>query len=1209
MAIQVSSLSLFPATYEQVIESRRRTSVSWGKGMTIEEYLQRDAFTDRHENARDGKLITWFRREGIVKVHGAGSIETPKKVICYGIASVFTPVHLRGRGYARHMMNLLHWVIADASLLPKYFPKEWGAPPHRVPRAGDGWFSALWSDVGKEFYQRCGPTQDCDGWVARGSVSTIWDVDANTILDTESEQWKWLDESGVLDLWEKDAKHIAQTIKLPPGYNVASSFLPNLGVTAFQHRRNQYFLDKFTPPIQHWGVATSSPVLETLPRAYATWTFDARQTPTTLLITRLNCLPEDFADLFAAIQGVAKRHGMDRIEIYNMPDELKTVADGFGAITFERDEHIPAFKWYGEEHQDKVAWMFNESTVGSRMEEVTGVLKAIIEDVITDGLPGVPDTFVTVLNKPSDNEDKKKLLSSGIEDLEIFVFYRLMDLLPLPMGRLPFIKVSEALRGPDVTEKELADEFRRTLQNLRTGVINVAQLQVDDVLGIASAATIPEDTLTAILPVTQASIYSLEESLIPLLAPSRLREIVILCPRSITAHTRSILRKLVASEPSAPDISLQVPDMGPTGVLHAATQVSTEWVLLLDEEGLADESHQSRETLLNPPPTSLPYGPRGVRISVDNTTTNLARTKDVQPASYLLPPFVMPTYLALPQPAKNHVWAALGQHVALGANTTGGLETGGIVFASTTPEPTVLEEAFFDSDSSFFEEELRKDDYKSGYDSAPLFSRDSGLFVILLPRLEDLWNLSSLACALQNKRHRVKAFIYDEDQDYRKVGHLSLKHCALKYAFLSSNTMCSLELGRDQAGLARLQADVILALHEEQNGAMITEAPGIDLKGASIVQLSRSNLHHSVWMSSLSLQEWKNWHKPRIDISIITNNRPRSLERLLSSLAQGLYFGDTVDLRVNLEHSADRHTMQIAENLSWAQGTVFLHHRTVQGGLLPAVVESWYPRSNDTYGLLLEDDVELSPLFYAWAKIYGAARNRSPCMFGISLYQQKNVELPPEGRRPFNARALFAASGLPHANTPYLSPIPCSWGAVYFPEHWREFHAYLAMRLPSKLRPGTGTGLRLGPTQVVVPDVRSNRWAHSWKKYFIELVYLRGYVMLYPNFAEFASLSTNHVEVGAHVRVRTREKQQQFVVPLMPLPVGGSAGAGGVLELPGGTLPAWDAMPVLNLTGSLTTLVSLVDTGLARRAYLTGCTDTPAPYDVDALLCATRPEE
>ena len=71
----------------------------------------------------------------------------------------------------------------------------------------------------------------------------------------------------------------------------------------------------------------------------------------------------------------------------------------------------------------------------------------------------------------------------------------------------------------------------------------------------------------------------------------------------------------------------------------------------------------------------------------------------------------------------------------------------------------------------------------------------------------------------------------------------------------------------------------------------------------------------------------------------------------------------------------------------------------------------------------------------------------APQLFGISLYQQKHLELRLEGRHSFNARATFASMGLNDPSTPYLSQIPCSWGAVYFPEHWREFHAYLSFRL------------------------------------------------------------------------------------------------------------------------------------------------------------------
>lgn len=74
-------------------------------------------------------------------------------------------------------------------------------------------------------------------------------------------------------------------------------------------------------------------------------------------------------------------------------------------------------------------------------------------------------------------------------------------------------------------------------------------------------------------------------------------------------------------------------------------------------------------------------------------------------------------------------------------------------------------------------------------------------------------------------------------------------------------------------------------------------------------------------------------------------------------------------MRLNLEQSSDAQTMQIVERFHWEHGSTTIHRRVILGGLLPAVVESWYPTSNHSYGLLLEDDVEVSPMFYAWAKM------------------------------------------------------------------------------------------------------------------------------------------------------------------------------------------------------------------------------------------------
>jgi len=301
---------------------------------------------------------------------------------------------------------------------------------------------------------------------------------------------------------------------------------------------------------------------------------------------------------------------------------------------------------------------------------------------------------------------------------------------------------------------------------------------------------------------------------------------------------------------------------------------------------------------------------------------------------------------------------------------------------------------------------------------------------------------------------------------------------------------------------------------------------------------------------------------------------------------------------VNIDQDCDEVSYKIADQIIWSHGRVFIHHRIIHGGLLPAVVESWFPHTNDSYGLILEDDIELSPLYYAWVKMtvlryrYGDPRNKIPHMFGISLYQQKHLELPLDGRQPFNPRTLFSSLGLAHPTTPYLSQIPCSWGAVYFPEQWREFHDYLTLRLSE---------VSIAIEEDIVPGVRSNRWSKSWKKFFIELIFLRGYVMLYPNYDNFVSLSTNHLEVGSHVKTRSKAKQDLFLLPLMQLPK--ERQKCDLLDLPHSNLPPLDQLPVLNLTGSLSSVESIVNTGRLRRDKLTGCNNPAKLYDILSLMC------
>ncbi|KAG9093730.1 hypothetical protein FS749_013851 [Ceratobasidium sp. UAMH 11750] len=202
-----------------------------------------------------------------------------------------------------------------------------------------------------------------------------------------------------------------------------------------------------------------------------------------------------------------------------------------------------------------------------------------------------------------------------------------------------------------------------------------------------------------------------------------------------------------------------------------------------------------------------------------------------------------------------------------------------------------------------------------------------------------------------------------------------------------------------------------------------------------------------------------------------------------------------------------------------------------------------------------------------------------------------------EGRRPFDPKDIFAKLQLEHAHTPYLSQVPCSWGAGYFPEHWREFQRYLALRLSEHSMP---------VSDLVVPDLRSNKWSRSWKKFFNEMVFLRGYVSLYPNYDHFVSLSTNHLEMGEHVPANVnQEKQKQYFLPLMQDTAVAKLNPGSVhevklLDLPLSNLPEWSDLPVLDLWGDIASLEKLQSVGLARRANMMMACNTDESHE-DAL--------
>lgn len=57
--VPLATLSLYPATPEQVQESRTRHSSYWRKNLSVDDYLLRDKVLEKLDHARNNKLVTW----------------------------------------------------------------------------------------------------------------------------------------------------------------------------------------------------------------------------------------------------------------------------------------------------------------------------------------------------------------------------------------------------------------------------------------------------------------------------------------------------------------------------------------------------------------------------------------------------------------------------------------------------------------------------------------------------------------------------------------------------------------------------------------------------------------------------------------------------------------------------------------------------------------------------------------------------------------------------------------------------------------------------------------------------------------------------------------------------------------------------------------------------------------------------------------------
>lgn len=308
------------------------------------------------------------------------SPEGPRQVTGYGVASVFTPPQNRKKGYAQHMMRLLHWVLAPHSALPP-FPEAWGAPPKVPAELGvqNAQFSVLYSDVGREFYRACGPTAEPgNGWLTRGAIESSWYA-ARAPADPSGSTAPhiWLSEDDAKHVWSLDVPLMNDDLtKAAVSTNhIAFSFLPHKGVGAFVVRRTMLFQEDRSPvlPLDTWGVLLLPNSVVGMDEAfadpekqptYATWTLDSlNESERIQVVTRLRASKETLPALLKLVVQFARKENIAKIETWGLSKELQAAAREVGWETVDRSEHLSAFKWYGKENEDDLLWMFNEKYV------------------------------------------------------------------------------------------------------------------------------------------------------------------------------------------------------------------------------------------------------------------------------------------------------------------------------------------------------------------------------------------------------------------------------------------------------------------------------------------------------------------------------------------------------------------------------------------------------------------------------------------------------------------------------------------------------------------------------------------------------------------------------------------------------------------------------------------------------------------------------
>ncbi|KAI8072442.1 hypothetical protein BC940DRAFT_316593 [Gongronella butleri] len=389
----------------------------------------------------------------------------------------------------------------------------------------------------------------------------------------------------------------------------------------------------------------------------------------------------------------------------------------------------------------------------------------------------------------------------------------------------------------------------------------------------------------------------------------------------------------------------------------------------------------------------------------------------------------------------------------------------------------------------------------------------------------------------------------------------------------------------------------------------------------TVIHMPARDVPRATWLMDLPIESIQRWHDAKIQLILTTDRNPYGLTRLLRSASRAHYLGDKIDLTILMDQSSDRVTVQFANTVAWEHGTKHVRHRIVKMNKMPLFVEAWYPQNDyDDYAILLHDDIDLSDQFYVWAKQALLRYRYAPpqassysssmlaqSIMGVSLYSPQLLDTPQQGRQPF--------APPPGTTHPYLMQVVTNGGTLFFPEHWREFHHYVTARFADIHKKQLQS--------ITVPDARSGNWTNSWRRYLDELMYLRGYSVLYPLVqGGKASMSSLYLDLQLDHLLHAHDDQQQqqqvandddagMPPPPPPLPIDQDdlAAIKALFQVPLANYvpplaPSLNTVSLLDLWGKPIEFDAILERGRAFQSTVSACPPHDAYlYDPSDLLC------